>query len=663
MKKVLLFIIGASIVALSVFFYLQWRQATQVTKPFVSNDVLNMLPKKDASGIDTSHLVDGLTPPTNKWFSGIALQKVPKTVFPTPLSFTPTEASFSFSLPSTSTTASTIFSTQSDIASVEISQATHYRVTRYDDLSVDLTYRSDSKDLGVVTLVAGSPYLYFHALTDVKLAIRSTTLNVATLSSTIAAITGKTKMVAAGFNGAKMDQSDSYVTASLPKNGLTTFYSPPTGADDSLLTTAGNRITDTNVSYEKVGNDYQTTIKLQTDNEQPTYYGLLPHQNSDAPVVANYDTLYGRQRLIKGTEMSFSVPAVAIADGLNLSKVSADDRALLIDTLRREINATNITADDTYFDGKAMYRSAQLLALAKQLGEDNIADTIQLKLRTELTTWLSTTGIQATKFFYYDTKIHGIVGEVASFGSQEFNDHHFHYGYFIYAASILAKYDSDFLTQFAPMVNLLVADIANYRSDEQLPLRRYFDPYFGHSWASGGSPFNDGNNQESSSEAMNAWTAVGLWAAQIKDNSLAQEAGWMLAGETATTQKYWMNINTNEAPFNQVYAHSLVSLNWGGKRDYSTFFSSERNAMLGILLIPLNPTMVAQFASSDHISRHVTEAISQGNYNVQFGDFILMYDSLQKKEDYLEKAKSLPDEIIDGANSRSYMYAWIMSQK
>jgi endo-1,3(4)-beta-glucanase len=664
MKKVQLLIIGTCIVIFSILAYFVFKNVSTGAMSFVDDDTLGRLSKKDDSGIDTSHLAAGLTPPTNKWFSGIALQKVPKTVFPTPLSFTPKEASFSVSLPIVTASSDTIFSTQPDATSIDVANATHYQVTRYDELSVDLTYKDgNDKDIGVVTLMAGSPYIYFHATSDAALSVSSTTANVTASSSSTTTVAGKTKMVVEGFDNAVMAQRATSVMARMPKNSLITLFSPPANADKQLQAMAGNRIIGTAVSYKKEGSDYSTTIKLRTDNNKQTYYTLLPHQASNASSVFGYDTLYGRQRLVVGDQMIFSTPSVAVTDSLDLSKISNVDKVLLVDTLRREINATNITADDTYFGGKAIYRSAQLLSLAKQLGEDNVASTIQQKLRTELTTWLSTVSSQEKKSFYYDTRIQGIVGEATSFGSQEFNDHHFHYGYFIYAASILAKYDHDFLIQYAPMVNLLVADIANYQMNESLPLRRLFDPYFGHSWASGSSPFNDGNNQESSSEAVNAWVAVCLWASQINDDHLAQEAGWMLANETTTAEKYWTNINVSETPYSHVYAHSLVALNWGGKRDYATFFSADSNAALGILLIPLNPTMISQLKSDVYAARQIDEAISSGNYNVQFGDYILMYSALQKKADYLEQAKLLPDAVIDGANSRSYMYAWIMSQK
>jgi len=69
------------------------------------------------------------------------------------------------------------------------------------------------------------------------------------------------------------------------------------------------------------------------------------------------------------------------------------------------------------------------------------------------------------------------------------------------------------------MVELLIKDIANWdRNDTRFPFLRNFDPYEGHSWASGHAGFADGNNQESSSEAINAWQAIILWGSNRKQN-------------------------------------------------------------------------------------------------------------------------------------------------
>ncbi len=71
------------------------------------------------------------------------------------------------------------------------------------------------------------------------------------------------------------------------------------------------------------------------------------------------------------------------------------------------------------------------------------------------------------------------------------------------------------------MVKLLIRDIASPdHNDTMFPFLRCFDPYAGHSWASGHSRFADGNNNESSSEAMNAWSGVILFGEATGDRTL-----------------------------------------------------------------------------------------------------------------------------------------------
>src|SRR4029453_12070925 len=111
-----------------------------------------------------------------------------------------------------------------------------------------------------------------------------------------------------------------------------------------------------------------------------------------------------------------------------------------------------------------------------------------------------------------------------SFGSEEFNDHHFHYGYFLYAAGVVAADDPELTRQLAPVMNLVAADLGSTADNGLFPNRRTFDAYAGHSWASGTSPFADGNNQESSSEAVTAWTGLALWAKASGNTALETEA-------------------------------------------------------------------------------------------------------------------------------------------
>ncbi len=80
-----------------------------------------------------------------------------------------------------------------------------------------------------------------------------------------------------------------------------------------------------------------------------------------------------------------------------------------------------------------------LFQLAQQLELTEPAKTMGDALTEQLTKWTEPKGADTrSEFcFVYDEQAKGIVGLTPSFGSDEFNDHHFHYGYFLYAAGVL----------------------------------------------------------------------------------------------------------------------------------------------------------------------------------------------------------------------------------
>ncbi|GGK86730.1 hypothetical protein GCM10007382_03340 [Salinibacterium xinjiangense] len=263
----------------------------------------------------------------------------------------------------------------------------------------------------------------------------------------------------------------------------------------------------------------------------------------------------------------------------------------------------------------------------------------------------------------YDPEAKGIVGLAASFGSDQFNDHLFHYGYFLYAAGVLAADDPALADQWAPVMNLLAADIATQGDSTYFPERRTSDADVGHSWASGTSPFTDGNNQESSSEAVNAWNGLALWASASTQPELATEAQWMLAAEAKPAFAYWTNFDTTESVYDG-FDHDVASINWGGKRDYATWFSPEPSAMLGILVLPMSPVASYLGVDPERVRTNIAEAAPNGS-DVLFGDYLLMYSALGGKEDAtaaLKETTNLNEDRIDDGNSRSYLLAWIMSR-
>jgi endoglucanase Acf2 len=326
---------------------------------------------------------------------------------------------------------------------------------------------------------------------------------------------------------------------------------------------------------------------------------------------------------------------------------------------------------DTYFGGKALYRAAMLYQLAVQLKAEQPAADLKGKLTETLGQWTDPQGCAKRQAFcfVYDEQAKGVVGMTPSFGSEEFNDHHFHYGYFLYAAGVLAASDPALAEQYAPVINLIAADIGSSANGggggaerADFPDRRTFDAYAGHSWASGTAPFADGNNQESSSEAVTAWTGLALWAKASGNANLETEATWMLSSEAHSGLAYWTNFDASQ-PVYAGYGHKIVPLNWGGKRDYATWFSPEPAAMLGILVIPMSPSSTYLAGDPARIEANVADATG-GTFDQKFGDYLLMYSALageQQRKAALAAAENLDDKWIDDGNSRSYLLAWLMS--
>lgn len=86
-------------------------------------------------------------------------------------------------------------------------------------------------------------------------------------------------------------------------------------------------------------------------------------------------------------------------------------------------------------------------------------------------------------------------------------------GYHIYAAAVVAHFDSAWGKKYFERVLLLVRNIANPADHgDYFPAFRHKDWYQGHSWASGVvPPYLNGRNQESSSESIAAYEAVALY--------------------------------------------------------------------------------------------------------------------------------------------------------
>jgi endo-1,3(4)-beta-glucanase len=637
---------------------------TSVLSDKTIGSTIAKLPQKTVGKLPVIRLAHGLAPPTNRWFSGLVFGEHPLPVFPLPLSFGLTDTGFTFGLPEVTSTADTITGGNTPSVTIDAGASTS-EVAAYDDASVTIAHRAGSgSTLGSTVIAEGSPLVSFTAAKKLTLKLGQTFSAAGT--GVYSAKVGKTTYGLRTTGSVTKDGTGLSLA-----NGATAVWFPvPSDGTLSAVAAHAVPVSAVKLHYSSGGSTASTTLGYTTGHADDTLIAALPHQQKSMTTpecsLGSYPSVYGTMKLCAGRSLSWTSPTVAASNTLNLGSLDAAKKAELTTSLAQDVAQTAALPADTYFGGKALYRLANLLMLSDQLGDTAAAKTVGAKLSDALREWTDPARCKSNteRCFIYDSKIKGIVGLTASFGSDQFNDHNFHYGYFLYAASVAASHDAKLRSEITPVMNLLVADLASSGNSKYFPDRRGFDAYSGHSWASGYSPFADGNNLESSSEAVNAWNGLALWAAVSDNNALTEEASWMLASEAASARSYWTDFDTSD-PVYAHYAHSVVALNWGGKRDYSTWFSADANAKLGIQLIPMSPASGYLGGDAKRIAQSVNEATA-GDYSKQFGDYLLMYAALgggNQANAALETARNLPEKFIDDGNSRSYLLAWIMTRR
>lgn len=648
----------------------------EVTQPLV-----DALPSQEGPPIALDRLAEGLVPPTTTWFSGLVFGDDPQPVFPLPHSFALADGGFSFGVPEVTSAPGVISAPH--LPTVVVNAGTDSAlVDAYDQVSVTLSLRAGDDERARVTIARGAAVIGYTATTEHEIVLGAAVEPAPEAGDgvyTVAAPSATHALVAP-----EATVSDDGMTVTLPAGATANWVAVPPDGDVAALAAHARAPIESVAVTASVGTDeVVTTLEYQTTAGDAVAIGRLPHQASDEPCdLGTFATVYGPMTLCAGPELSWSAPAVTPSAALDLSSLTADERAELVDALDSDVSTTEATPPDTYFGGKALARLAALLQLARHLAEGDgatgeraaeLADTLQERLTDELSLWTEPAGCEARaqSCFVYDPVLRGIVGLEASFGADKFNDHHFHYGYFLTAAAVLAgvgspgdERDAAVIETVRPVIDLLAADLAS-SGGAVFPSTRAFDPYSGHSWASGFAPFADGNNQESSSEAVNAANGLALWAEATGDEALGDQARWMLAAETLSAREYWTGFDTAVEPY-AGYERGTVGIVWDGKRDFGTWFTDESAAILGIQLLPMPPVTDHLMVTPDRIEANIAEVAPDGAAQAPvFAESLLMYQSLAGHEQAaaaLQAARDLPAAQIDDGVSRAYLLAFIMTR-
>jgi endoglucanase Acf2 len=438
---------------------------------------------------------------------------------------------------------------------------------------------------------------------------------------------------------------------------------------------AYTHVTDSQVdwSYDPGTSSIRTTFMVQTKAHEgaseDTLLALYPHQWRSAAglsVLAEYPSVRGKMKLIEGkrfqTVMRF--PGVLPA----MPNVGATNKERMGALLKQEAGAREVPLSDTYADGKWLGKLATLAAIADEYGQEELAGKFRDHIRKRLEQWFSAAGPDRRPkdrgLFYHDGRWGTLIGYPASFGSDtELNDHHFHYGYFIQAGAEVARHDLAWAKddRWGGMVKLLIRDIASGdRKDGQFPFLRNFDPYAGHSWASGHAKFGDGNNHESSSEAMNAWTGLILWGEATGNTALRDLGIWLYTTEMSAINEYWFDVHGENFP--RGYTPSVVTMVWGGKGANATWFSADPAMVHGINWLPLHGGSLYLGHYPAYVEKNYAALVKEngGTSWKAWADIIWMVRALADPKDAITQFEAAQDRMkAEAGNSKAHTYHWL----
>ncbi len=598
---------------------------------------------------------EGINPPTNSWVAPAVFAPEERPVFTGVLSARPGPSGVAVGLPRPETSARVVMGSHRDDVPLGF-DADDYVVTSLDPLSAVLEYRSGGSAVGRLTMAEGWPYLHYGAEVDQRVDLPAAAT--ATADGAVVEVDGTTYRILT--EGAVSDGG-----VDLPAGSDLMLYAEPGGADEETLqalAAGAVPLLGAEVSSSVDPDTAGTTFRYLTEDDADTVVAVLPHHTLDDDVSVlgtHYAGVLGEVRLVKGRELTATVPTRQVSPALDLSSLDDDELAEVGDLLTDDVEALAFSAPDSYHGGKELQRAANLYLLARELGADDHAATVRTAMSEQLDLWFDPAGCtdRAERCFRYDDHLGGLVGEAPSYGSDEFNDHHFHYGHLLYAAGVLAADDPELAERWAPVADLVARDYGAPQASDLFPQHRVFDEWYGHSWASGTAPFADGNNQESSSEAVNAWSALWLWAEASGDEELAEHATWLLSTETATTLAYWVDPGLPEE-----FGAPSVSLNWQGKRDFATFFTDEPAAVVGIQFIPMTPTHGDYLSDAPEAVTAMVDHVGELTPDRPLVDYDVMALAVVDPERARDVLVDFGADDVDPGNSLSYMTAFVLSR-
>lgn len=435
---------------------------------------------------------------------------------------------------------------------------------------------------------------------------------------------------------------------------------------------AHSHVVDTRVEYKIQGGTLSTTYQFITKAmegaDQGTLFALYPHQWKYATSTLSdqtYGSVRGVMKIGEGKSFTTATPIQGVLPMFPAEGVQ--DKARMVAYLKEEADKKPAGYGDTYWEGKHLGKLASLSGIAEVCGETALQKQFVDEIKRRLQDWFTATPGKESPVFYYNAAWGSLIGSKPSYGSDRpLNDHHFHYGYFIRAAGEVARVDPAWAKEWAPMVQMLIRDIASTdRQDKLFPYLRCFDKYAGHSWASGDANFADGNNQESSSESLNAWYGLILWGAATGDTAVRDAGLFLFNTERTAVEEYWFDVSASNYP--KEFPQVALGMVWGGKGAFGTWFSADIDCIHGINWLPFTPASIYMGRHPAYVKKNhdrIVEKRKGGkDYNNGWGDLVAMFGALNDPTVAASYIDATPACKLEGGNTHAFMYHWIYTLK
>ncbi|KAK9471911.1 endo-1,3(4)-beta-glucanase [Dipodascopsis tothii] len=372
-----------------------------------------------------------------------------------------------------------------------------------------------------------------------------------------------------------------------------------------------------------------------------------------------YELGFAPWSAISGASANYTTEALGLISEAAISEGTSDIT-----------NATDL--DSYYYSGKILDKYAQICWVAHSVLQNSAITKICLaNLKAAFSTFSENRGQYE---LMYDQTYKGIISNatmatgdsLADFGNTYYNDHHFHFGYFIHAAAVIGAIDSDLGGSWADdnkdYVNALIRDVANPSEDDSyFSVSRHFDWYNGHSWAKGLYESADGKDEESTSEDYHHLYGIRLWGKVVGDSSMEARGLLSLAVMRRALQTYFLYLDDNTVMPSQIIGNKVSGILFENKVDHTTYFGTNLEYIQGIHMIPLSPVSsymrTPEFVEQEWKEKLASLAptLTDGWKGILYGNLAL-YDP-QSAYDFFATS-SFNTSYLDNGASQTYYLAY-----